>query len=199
MTDTTAQERLSHGRPTLTDLTFLASMVLMLALVAWVGKLSYLEGMKTEVSKRNGEAWAKWFSETGAERFKKDYGLHVCSGEAAGAPSPDPALPATATPAKSHEWGECLKYLTTSAGPLASLRNPFFDGPLTIAPKCDPVDRSLTGALVLEKLVPTPPGSTVPFVTSQLLEKDSIAQKVQIRVTVCDKGAYPIRVAEIEF
>lgn len=211
MNDTTDAERLSPGRPSLTDLTFLASMVLMLVMVAWVGKLSYLEGMKTEVSKRNGEAWAKWLSETGIERFKDDYGLPVCSGGPArltttGSEATAPDTQTTeavntvaGTPATTRDWGECLRYLTTPPGPLAGLRNPFLEAPLVIAPKCDPADRSLTGALILEKLVPTPPGSSIPFVTSQLLDKDPIEQKIQIRVTVCDKGAYPIRVAEVEF
>ena len=70
----------SLGRPTLTDWTFLASMVVMIALVAWVGELSYQEGMKTEVTKRNGETWAQWFTETGTERFKDDFGLVSCIG-----------------------------------------------------------------------------------------------------------------------
>ena len=28
---------------------------------------------------------------------------------------------------------------------------------------------------------------------------DVIEQKLQLRVTVCDKGAYPIRIAELDF
>jgi hypothetical protein len=201
----------SSGRPTLTDAVFLLSMVVMLALVAWVGQLSYHEGMKTEVSKHNGELWAQWLSETSAARFKEDYGLLACAGGPTRAPAESadsadageaatPAIPTVAsTPAPQRNWGECLKYLTTPPGSLAGLRNPFFNEPINIVPKCDPSDRSLVGALVLEKLVPTPPGSTIPFVTSPLVESDPIEAKLQIRVTVCDKGAYPIRVAEVEF
>ena len=201
------------GRPTLTDWVFLSSMVVMIALVAWVGELSYHEGMKTEVSKRNGEAWAQWFVETGAERFKDDFGLLACAGgPTKSAPATDtnvspseekPVDAAVTSPsptvAPSRSWGECLQALTTPPGSLAGLRNPFINEPLQIAAKCEPNDRSLIGALVLEKLVPTPPGSTIPFVTSPLTESDLIDAKLQVRVTVCDKGAYPIRVAEVEF
>jgi len=52
---------------------------------------------------------------------------------------------------------------------------------------------------MLEKIVATPPGSAIPFVNSPLTESDQIDQKMQIRVTVCDKGAYPIRISELEF
>lgn len=80
MNDSTVNPPSASGGPNLTDMIFLASMVLMLILVSWVGHLSYLEGMKTEGTKRNGEAWAKWFADTGAERFKDDFGLLVCAG-----------------------------------------------------------------------------------------------------------------------
>ena len=204
---------LSSGRPTLTDWIFLVSMAVMLALVAWVGELSYQEGMKTEVTKRNGEAWAQWFTETSAERFKEDFGLQACAGgptrataatsegsvtTSNEAPSADTSTVAS-TLAPQRNWGECLKYLTTPPGSLAGLRNPFFHEPINIVAKCEPNDRSLVGALVLEKLVPTPPGSPIPFVASPLVESDMIDAKLQVRVTVCDKGAYPIRVAEVEF
>jgi hypothetical protein len=188
-------------------------MVVMIALVAWVGELSFHEGMKTEVSKRNGEAWAQWFTETGAERFKDDFGLVACAGGPTKPVAPSDtnattsedktadaeATPATAAAVPTRTWGECLKALTTPPGALAGLRNPFFNEPIQIVAKCEPSDRTLVGALVLEKLVPTPPGSTIPFVTSPLIESDLIDAKVQVRVTVCDKGAYPIRVAEVEF
>ena len=201
------------GQPTLTDWVFLISMLVMLALVAWVGYLSYQEGMKTEVTKRNGEVWAQWLSETGAERFKEDFGLLACAGgpTRASLASPDNAQPdagnppapdtptVAATPSPQRNWGECLKYLTTPPGSLAGLRNPFIHEPLHIVAKCDPSDRSVVGALMLEKLVPTPPGSPIPFVASPLVESDMIDAKLQVRVTVCDKGAYPIRIAEVEF
>ena len=195
----------SSGRPTITDWIFLISMVVMLALVAWVGELSYHEGMKTEVTKRNGETWAQWFTETGTERFKDDFGLVSCIG-GPNRPVTPPAENADATAGSdtpvappTRLWGECLKSLTTPPGALAGLRNPFDNEPLRIVAKCEPSDRSVIGALMVEKLVPTLPGSPIPFVASPLVETDLIDAKLQLRVTVCDKGGYPIRVAEAEF
>mgnify|MGYP003337414166 FL=1 len=77
--------------------------------------------------------------------------------------------------------------------------NPFFNTPQKLAGACNPSDRSLVGALVLEKLTPPPPGSPVPFVAEALNEGDLITQKLQVRITVCDKGGYPIKVGEVEF
>jgi hypothetical protein len=49
-------------------------------------------------------------------------------------------------------------------------------------------------------MVATPAGSAIPVVISQLTEPaDSIQDKVQIRISVCDKGGYPIQVSELEF
>jgi hypothetical protein len=55
------------------------------------------------------------------------------------------------------------------------------------------------GAILLEDLMPTPPGSATPFVASQLLETDAIDYKMQLRLSVCDKGGYAIKIAEFEF
>jgi hypothetical protein len=47
--------------------------------------------------------------------------------------------------------------------------------------------------------MPTPPGSAIPFVGTQLVATDSIDYKMQLRVSVCDKGGNAIKVAEFEF
>ena len=77
--------------------------------------------------------------------------------------------------------------------------NTFFNKPPHFVAACDPKDRSLMGAILLEDLMPTPPGSATPFVASQLLETDPIDYKMQLRLSVCDKGGYAIKVAEFEF
>jgi hypothetical protein len=55
------------------------------------------------------------------------------------------------------------------------------------------------GQIVLEKLTPTPPGSAVPIINSQLVDTDPIDQKIQVRLSVCDKGAYAIKISEFEY
>ena len=195
---------------TLADIGFLAFTAIILLAVVWLGHLAYMEGMKTEVTKANGEAWAKWFSEAGSKRFMPGFSPATCAGVAqqatpagANGKSVDngnkAAADASANLAPSPTWGECLGALTHDGAQFAELRNPFAGKPLAIAAKCDSSDRTLAGALVLEKLTPTPPGSAVPNTASPLAGADVIEQKLQVRITVCDKGAYPIRIAELEF
>jgi hypothetical protein len=225
------------------DFLFLCSIVLVIVGTTYVGVLSYEEGMKTEISKENGEAFANWFTQASAKRMDTDFEVAACGGPNTIMPTPkteEPAplnpekalaegesevttdkastvaqAPATETPSESTKpdtpattpsaastaknWGGCLKALTSENGPLVKLYNPFTNGPLTFANKCDPSDINLAGAMVFNKISPTPPGSPTPTFLEDLQESDSIEQKLQISVTICDKGSYPIHVADIEF
>jgi hypothetical protein len=206
--------------PTTYDMVFMGFLVLAMLGVAWVGHLAYQEGMKTEVTKRNGETWAKWFTQANLDRGKVGYEPNEC---ATGLVSVSPNLTPVAvlvepvsevnfeakyeyrTPVPSNlppaprTWGPCLKVLTVAGGPLSENLNPFSKKPLTLVAKCDMADRGLAGTMALEKTLPTPAGSAIPFTTSPLTESDPIDQKMQLRITMCDKGAYPIRIAELEF
>ncbi|MEI7535772.1 MAG: hypothetical protein WCJ76_01105 [Comamonadaceae bacterium] len=214
---------------TLPDMLFLAFLVFSMVCVAWVGRLAYQEGMHNEGTKRNGELWAKWFTQAGQDRAKANYEPASCSISALPVvtpvatqatpvnPNPSAEPSAETQPAAKSEaltptspaspplvptprvWGPCLKALTTQAGPLANMLNPFSNKPIALVAKCDMADRSLAGNLMLEKIQATPPGSAIPTINSPLTESDPIDQKMQIRITVCDKGAYPIRIAELEF
>ena len=203
-----------------TDIAFIVFLVTAMVGVAWVGRLAYLEGVKGEVTKRNGEAWAKWLTQAGLDRGKPGYEPSACATGFLPVAAPvTPAQvpvetyseayvaepPATSAvlmpkePPVARTWGPCLKAVTMPGGPLANYLNPFTEKPIVVVPKCDMADRALSGIMTLDKSIPTPPGSAVPFISSSLNETDSIEQKMQIRVTMCDKGAYPIRIAELEF
>ncbi|MCX7246746.1 MAG: hypothetical protein NTX31_03575 [Burkholderiales bacterium] len=218
---------------TLPDMAFLAFLLFCMVCVAWVGRLAYQEGMHNEGTKRNGELWAKWFTQAGQDRGKAGYELASCSVSALPVATPVATQAAPVNPSPSAEpsteptaeakpavrseplaptspaspvlvptprtWGPCLKALTTQGGPLANMVNPFSSKPIALVAKCDMADRSLAGNLMLEKIQATPPGSAVPTINSPLTESDPIDQKMQVRITVCDKGAYPIRIAELEF
>ena len=212
---------------TLPDIVFLAFLVFSMISVAWVGRLAYQEGMNNEITKRNGELWTKWFTQAGLDRGKVSYEFAPCAAGAvqvvmAVAPEATPVYPDSAPsletspkiklgpqmPAPSdtpvltpvpRTWGPCLKALTAQGGPLVDTVNPFTRKPIALVAKCDMADRRLAGGLMLEKIQATPPGSAIPTVNSPLIESDPIDQKMQVRITVCDKGAYPIRIAELEF
>ena len=211
--------------PTPSDIVFLVFLFLAMLGVGWVGHLAYKEGMKVEVTKRNGEAWAKWLAQAGLERGNEGYEFSACSTGFIPPAMPtqaatvgiEPAVEGLAevkTDASStgsikvptplaapmpRTWGPCFKVLSSQGGPMADTFNPFSNKPLVIVPKCDMADRSVAGAMSLEKTISTPPGSAIPFLSSSLIDSDSIERKMQIRITMCDKGAYPIRIAELEF
>ncbi len=204
--------------PTLADIVFLVFLAGVLVSVTLLGRLAFEEGMKTERSKENGEAWVKWMSKNSAERFKDGFKPAACSG----GPSVAGALerekkeltkvaklaakkdgtedePVTLPEIPIGTWGECFKALTAKGGPLSELTNAFSLEPLTLVAKCDPADLSTAGGYLLEKNVNTPAGSSIPSVTSTLVNTDLIVEKINVRVTICDKGAYPTKIADFDF
>jgi len=173
----------NSGKPNLGDSIFLIFLGCMLVLVAWVGVLAYRDGMKNEITKHNGEAWVKWLKESSEPRMQENFAIESCS----------------ASTDERRRWGDCFEAILQNVKELQNQSNAFTGQPLEFIAKCDPKDRSTIGSIVLEKIVPTPPGSAIPAITSQLVSLDAIDTKISLKLTVCDKGGYPIKVDEIEF
>ena len=195
---------------TLSDAVFLVFLCLVILAVFMAGRFTYDEATRTEGSKANGEAWVKWFAENSPNRFEAGFKPEAC---ARLVPLQSEILDAkpeaeggggntgveNEVKGSKKTWGGCIDALKSAKAPAAEQINPFSLKPVAFVAKCDPADRSLIGAIVLEKLTPTPPGSSVASTASELLVSDGIASKLQLRVTICDRGSYPIRIAEIEF
>jgi len=194
---------------TIGDYGFIAFIVVVLIAVTMLGVVGHREALKTEGSKRNGERWAAWFAKASETRFAPDYADAACAGGAKPAapaatpagddakPADAPAVAAAAAPAPG-TWGACLAHLM-SATEFKDMVNPFTGKAPNLIPACNPADHSLVGSIVIEKSTPNPPGSAVPSITSQLVDGDSIAEKLALKVSVCDKGSYAVKVAELEF
>ncbi len=181
-------------QPTSTDWLFLLSCALALALVAWLGKMNYTIATKTETAKRNGEAVVTWMQDATAGRFEPGFGVAACAGTA-----PPPAGAAPASAKAPNTWGGCLEAILRESN-MKALDNPFREGiALDFAPACNPDDRSLAGNIVMEKITATPPGSAIATIISPLTPDVVIDQKIQVRLSVCDRGAYAVKVAEFEF
>ncbi len=181
-------------QPTSMDWLFLLSCAVALALVAWFGKMNYTVATKTETAKRNGEAVVTWMQDATAGRFEPGFGVAACAGTA-----PPPAGAAPATAKAPNTWGDCLEAILRESN-MKALDNPFREGiALDFAPACNPDDRSLAGNIVMEKITATPPGSAIATIISPLTPDVVIDQKIQVRLSVCDKGAYAVKVAEFEF
>jgi len=208
----------SHGF-TFQDFIFVILVLSALVVVTFLGHEAYLDAMKTEITKKNGEDLSAWMTESGSLRFKKDYDVAACAG---GKPPASPAKVETvavaATPVEGEStpqvqveeanaapeppqpgtWGACFAYLMNETA-FKDMINPFTNEPPQFIAACNPADHSLAGQIVLEKLTPTPPGSAVPIINSQLVDTDPIDQKIQVRLSVCDKGAYAIKISEFEY
>jgi hypothetical protein len=181
--DAVTPEPIVSGYPNFFDTLFLIFLTCVLVCVGWVGVLSHEEGNKNEVTKQNGEAWVKWLKENSEPRLKEDFALENCAASAM----------------ERRRWGDCYTDIMDSVKELQSLKNAFTEEPLAFIAKCDPKERSTIGNMVLEKIVPTPAGSAIATVASQLVDMDAIDTKVALKITVCDKGGYAIKVDEFEF
>ena len=214
--DTQVSLRLSAA-----DYGFFVLMAIVVTLVVWVGVMSFEEGMKTEDSKRNGEAWVAWLTQASPKRVEAGYEIAECatglqtaeaqivierptegqSGDAANEGTTAEALiaevskPPTPTP---NLWGGCVAKIM-ELPQFKKMVNPFTGEAPRLVEKCDPTDHLLHGSIAIEKSVATPVGSAVPTTVSPLVPSDAIDSKLQLKLSVCDKGAYPIRVAEFEF
>jgi hypothetical protein len=173
----------NSGMPNKSDILFLILLACVMATVAWVGVLAYKEGYKNEVTKHNGEAWVKWMKDNSEARAQEGFKVENCA----------------SSETERKRWGDCFKELTEKVAPLNNLTNPFLNVPVHFVAKCDPKDRSTVGGIFLEKLMATPLGSAVPLVASQLVDNDPIDTKLSLKLTVCDKGGYPVKVDEFEF
>jgi hypothetical protein len=171
------------GKPNFFDVLFLIFLACMLAVVAWVGMLSYEEGVKNKTSVQNGEAWVAWLKDNSDARMKEDFPIESCAVSAE----------------ERRRWGDCMAGILENVKTLNDLKNPFTHQPVAFVAKCVPKDPSTFGAIFLEKNVPTAPGSAIPAVASQLTDMDPIDTKMALKLTVCDKGGYPIKVDEFEF
>jgi hypothetical protein len=192
------------------DYGFIIFILLVLVAVTMLGVIGQREAMKTEGTKRNGEQWAAWFTKASETRFAPDYAIAACAGGAKAAAAPAataagedakpvdaPAADAAVAPVAG-TWGACLAHLM-SATEFKDMVNPFTGKAPNFIPACNPADHSLVGSIVIEKSTANPPGSAIPSVTSQLGDADLIAEKMALKVSVCDKGSYAVKVAEIEF
>lgn len=177
----------SSGKPTVTDVIFLVCLAALLVAVALLGRMTFREGLKTEATKAQAESLLAWMKEASPRRqANSDFSPAACAYRA-----PDSAEPAT--------WSGCAKAVFSDRGPLSAARNTFSSEPLQFVERCSPGDSATVGQIVVEKVVPTAPGSAIPVVVSALAGDDRIDQRLLIRIQVCDKGGYAIRVGETEF
>ena len=171
---------------------FIGFLIFVVVLVALLGSINYSEALKTEQAKSNGEALTAWLTEAGLKRFDADSPHEACKGGV------KPTADAKSGDSVTGTWGPCFAYIMKKTK-LKELSNPFFNSPPKQIDQCVTSDRTAMGAIVLENLVATPVGSAIPFVISPLTDVTAIDTKLLLRMSVCDKGGYAIKISEFDF
>ncbi|MEI7783312.1 MAG: hypothetical protein WCK08_02940 [Betaproteobacteria bacterium] len=176
----------SSGKPNARDLAFLALMLAVLAAVALMGVFTFREGLKTEATKLQGEAFVAWLAQAKAKRAAADFAPAACA--------------MVAQPAgRAKTWSECSAALLADGGPLAGVRNAFSGQPIGLIARCDPASNASPGQFVIDRVSATPPGSAVPLLVAPFAPEDTLDKALTIKLTVCDKGGYGVKIGEVEF
>lgn len=180
-----------HGT-VLADYLFMGFLIFVVVSVTFLGIFNYKEALKTETAKSNGEALTAWLTEAGLKRFDANSTHEACKGGV------KPASDGKSGESVAGTWGPCFAYIMAKTE-LKELSNPFFNTQPKLITQCVPSDRTVMGAIVLENLVATPAGSANPLVISPLSDATAIDTKLLLRMSVCDKGGYSIKISEFEF
>lgn len=169
----------------LSDKLFILLLILALVGVAWVGRHSFNEGLKTETAKRNGETWLSTLKDLHEVRMK--------SGDKSG---PCHKLSEEGQPV--HTWEGCFEAIQAMPN-VASLLNPYSGEKLAAIDACVPGNLKTSGHLVFKRVDANPPGSATPTNVVGLTPDTTLEVPRVIQIKVCDRGGYPISIGEVEF
>jgi hypothetical protein len=176
----------SSGRPTARDIVFLVLLTGILVSEAFLGELTFIEGLKTEHTKTQAELLVAWLRGSAATRASDEFVPAACARKAVGT-------------AQSRNWSDCATSLAGPGGPLNDVRNAFTKEPIGFVKACVPGEAGTVGQMVIEKISTTPPGSAVSTVVAPIAENEPVGELLMLRILVCDKGGYPVKVGEAEF
>ena len=173
------QDRTKHF--TSVDALFLLFLLAVLIGVALIGHLSYGEGLKTEAAKANAAQLKDWFDQLEANSAKGQTNpLEACADDG------------------EKTWEGCQAALLSEKGPLGSAKNPFDAAQPVLGAKCDRSDLSTRGLVVVEKGTPAPPGAPPAISFGPMENGEKLSKDLPLRILVCDKGAYALKVAEVK-
>ena len=106
------------------------------------------------------------------------------------------AASAASVPAPT--WGKCRQALLAKGGPLAEAKNPFNPKESVLGTKCER-DKPLTrGQVVVEKGTSPPAGISGSVTYGAIEDSEPMVKGLMLKILVCDKGSYPIKVAEVK-
>ena len=208
------------------EVLFLLSLPLALAAVIFSGTLSFKEGQRLEQAKSNGLELVKWAEAAAALHEKGEASEpHACSAlppvaqaaQAASAPAEAASNPphdtqasrvasaegsasaaAAEASAPPSTWGKCKQALAAKGGPLAEATNPFNPNEPVFGAKCERDKPMTRGQVVIEKGTPPPPGISGSVSYGAIEDTEPMVKGLMLKIVVCDKGSYPIKVSEVK-
>ena len=162
---------------TATDALFIIFLGVAVVAVVLLGNLSFQEGLKTEAAKANAAKLKDWFDQLEARTAKGEASpLDACQDDG------------------QKTWDGCKAALLGDKGPLNGAKNPFDALLPVVGAKCDREDLNTRGLVVVEKGTPAPPAMNYGPIESG----DTLAKDLPLRIMVCEKGAYALKVAEVK-
>jgi len=175
----------------LSEVMFILLLISALIMVAFVGRLAMEEAKRTELAKETAIELLKWFDELASDSSKIPAALQ----EKCKPVEPAEGAAAKTGPAVTDKtWAGCRDALLAEGGPLHGLTNPFEPEYLIFSEKCDRGNRATRGTVVVEeslKVAPGQPAAFAPIAHARVLEKD-----LGIRLAICDKGSFVIKIGE---
>lgn len=175
------------GGLALSEFLFILMLVAALGLVGFLGRISLQEARRTDAAKEQAVKMLRWLDSLSAN--SNDIAPALKAHCVAGQPEDQSAAVKTGS-----AWQTCRDALALEGGPLHGYINPFSAEFPVFSEKCDRKNIATRGAIIVEESLKVPPGQTAKFVPMQagrLLENG-----LAVRVTICDKGSYPIKIGE---
>lgn len=171
----------------ISEFLFILTFVGALVLVGFLGRISMQEARRTEAAKEQAVKMLQWFESlsTNAGEISSAIKDPCKAGESA-------EKGAVASGAAT--WQSCREALALEGGPLHGYVNPFSDEYAVFNEKCDRKNIATRGAIVVEEALKVPSGQPAAFAPMQ--DGRPLEKELAFRVTICDKGSFPIKIGE---
>jgi hypothetical protein len=171
----------------LSEFLFILTLVGALVLVGFLGRISMQEARRTEAAKEQAVKFVQWFESLSANAGEIPSAIkEQCKTAEPG----DKGAPA----AGGATWQTCRDALALEGGPLHGYVNPFSAEYAVFNEKCDRKNIATRGAIVVEEALKVPPGQAAVFAAMQ--DARQLEKELAFRVTICDKGSFPIKIGE---
>ena len=178
--ESTTETDPTHAYFGTTDAIFVLVAIVVSILVIQLGCNTWQEGVKTEITKANGEQFAAWLGAHGAARAEGKAGtLPACDAEGA-------------------DWKTCRDAIVGPGGPFPGLANVAEAHGKLFSPTCDKLQHNTHGSIIIAKGLPKAlPATGFDYVP--LEDGEALNEALPMRVSICGRGFSLIHIQEVTF